>query len=109
VVSWRDGAFFEVDYRGVRTDLLRAPKAQLDGLVRVPGPAEDPPAAHWLCTSWAGACIYRLAATGGVSPLPARIEQPADCGYDAVRQRLLVPCFGQHRLEIIALGATTPR
>lgn len=109
VVGWRDGTFFQVDYRGVRTELLRAPLAQLDGLVRVPGPAGDPAAAYWLCTSWAGACVYRCGALGAITALPPRLEQPADCGYDAVRHRLLVPLFGQHRIEVIELGATAPR
>src|SRR5204862_2948718 len=35
VVSWRDGTFFQIDYGGKRTDLGKAPTAQLDGLVRV--------------------------------------------------------------------------
>ncbi|MCU0866268.1 MAG: SMP-30/gluconolactonase/LRE family protein [Planctomycetes bacterium] len=104
VTSWRDGTFFQVDYRGLRVELARTPKAQLDGLVRVPGPAADPAAAYWLCTSWAGGCVYRLDRQGGVTELPQRLEQPADCGLDLGRRRLLVPLFGQNRLEVIELG-----
>jgi sugar lactone lactonase YvrE len=106
VVNWRDGTFFQVDYRGVRTDLAKAPAAQLDGLVRVELPAAAGQAAqpaYWLATSWAGKCVVRFDATGGVSTLPLPLEQPADCGLDAVRRRLLVPLFGSNRLELLPL------
>lgn len=101
VVNWRDGAFFQIDYRGVRTDLLRAPQAQLDGLVRVEG--EGGQGAYWLATSWQGKCVYRFDSSGGCAPLPRSLEQPADCGFDAGRRRLLVPLFGSDRLELLPL------
>lgn len=101
VVSWRDGTFFQIDYRGVRTDLLRAPQAQLDGLVRIEAGASS--GAGWLATSWAGKCVYRFDATGGITTLPHALEQPADCGFDAGRRRLLVPLFAANRLELVPL------
>jgi hypothetical protein len=100
VVGWASGAFYQVDYAGRRSELVKAPQAQLDGLVRVE-PEDGPP--YWLCTSWAGACVYRFDRTGGCTPLPHRLEQPADCGLDAARRRLLVPLFGANRLEIVPL------
>ena len=103
VVSWRDGSFYEIDYGGRRTDLGRAPQAQLDGLVRVAGGSEDAGQAEWLTTSWAGRCVYRFDTRGGCSTLPGRFEQPADCGLDAKRSRLLVPLFGSDRLELLQL------
>lgn len=101
VVSWRDGTFFLLDRRGVRTDLAKAPAAQLDGLVRVTAPDGGRPA--WYATSWAGACVYRFDLTGGVQALPTRLEQPADCGFDARRRLLVVPLFGGNRLERLSL------
>ena len=102
VVSWRDGTFYQVDHRGVRTDLGKAPTAQLDGLVRVEAKvATEAPA--WYATSWAGQCLHRFDVTGGCTTLPLRLEQPADCGWDAVRRRLLVPLFGGNRLELVPL------
>jgi hypothetical protein len=97
VVNWRDGAFFQIDYRGVRTDLGKAPTAQLDGLVRVAASGGGAPA--WIATSWAGSCVYRFDVTGGVTKLPPTLAQPADCGFDAERGVLVVPLFGEHRLE----------
>jgi len=101
VVSWRDGTFFQLDRRGVRTDLGKAPHAQLDGLVRVTAPDGSKPA--WYTTSWAGACVYRFDLTGGVQALPTRLDQPADCGFDGKRRLLLVPLFGSNRLEQLSL------
>lgn len=93
VVSWRDGTFYQVDRDGRRTDLGRAPTAQLDGLVRT----RD---GRWLCTSWQGECVYEFDNKGGVRKAPWDFEQPADCGYDQQRNRLLVPLFGKNELQI---------
>ena len=100
VVSWRDGTFFQIDGRGIRTDLGKAPMAQLDGLVRVEAGADGKP--FWLATSWAGACVYRFDLTGQCTALPGKFEQPADCGFDGKRGRLLVPLFGLNKLEVLA-------
>lgn len=99
VVGWRDGSFALIDGKGHRTELLRAPTAQLDGLLRLEATGDRPPV--WLATSWEGACIYRFDLQGGCTALPARLEQPADLGYDATRQRLLVPLFGSNRVEFV--------
>lgn len=96
VVSWRDGTFYEVDTKGRRTDLGKAGTAKLDGLVRVDR--------TYYITSWEGRCVYRFAITGGFEALPARLEQPADCGYDAARDRLLVPLFGGDAIETVPLA-----
>lgn len=98
VVSWRDGTFFQIDHRGIRTDLGKAPTAQLDGLVRVDAGAAARPGAVWYMTSWAGRCIYRFDAVAGFAALPVEIDQPADLGYDTIRQLLLVPSFGGDRI-----------
>jgi len=104
VVSWRDGTFYEVDYRGARTELGKAPQKKLDGLVRVElevdgkdGKRRQP---AWFASSWDGSTIYRFALTGGVTALPVRLEQPADMGYDSKRNRLVVPLFGNDTLHV---------
>lgn len=96
-VSWRDGTFYQIDLAGRRTDLGRAPQAQLDGLVRVDGVAGG--GAAWFATSWAGGCIYRFDTTGACVAVGAPLAQPADCGFDATRRLLLVPLFGENRVE----------
>lgn len=102
VVSWRDGTFFQIDRRGTRLELGRAPAAMLDGLVRVE--SRDPALAPaWYATSWAGKCIYRFDVRGGVTRLPRELDQPADLGHDRERGRLLVPLFGANRIELLPL------
>jgi hypothetical protein len=103
VVSWRDGTFFQVDYRGVRTDLGKAPQAQLDGLVRIEAEPGSNGAARWLASSWAGSCLYTFDSSGACTALPRRFEQPADIGLDGKRRRLLVPLFGSDRVEVLPL------
>lgn len=103
VVSWRDGTFFQVDYSGNRSDLGKAPAAQLDGLVRVEPAAGDGGGVGWFTTSWAGRCIYRFDTSGACTTLPRELEQPADLGFDAQRRRLLVPLFGRNRLELLPM------
>lgn len=99
VVSWRDGTFYQIDRDGRRTDLGKAPAAQLDGLVRVE--ARGDKAAAWLATSWAGNCVYRFDLQGVCTELKHRVEQPADLGFDTKRGILLLPLFGQNRLELL--------
>lgn len=101
-VSWRDGTFWLVDPRGVLTQLSKAATAQLDGLVRVEAKdAADAPA--WITTSWAGQCLHRFDVRGGCTTMSQQLEQPADCGFDAVRRWLLVPLFSRNRLEFVPL------
>ena len=99
VVNWRDGAFFQVDRAGRRTDLGRAPEAQLDGLARV----ATADGVWFLATSWAGRCVYRFDLQGGCTALSVALEQPADCGFDERRGLLLVPLFGKNTLERLKL------
>jgi sugar lactone lactonase YvrE len=99
VASWRDGTIYQIDYRGTRTDLLKAPQAQLDGLLRLDGDGGG----AWYVSSWAGKCIYRFDAKGGMVPLERSFEQPADFGFDSKRRRLLVPLFGANRVEVVPL------
>lgn len=100
VVSWRDGTFYEVDTKGRRTDLGKAPSAQLDGLVRVPAAKGGATVPAWYATSWAGKCIFRFDAGGNCTAVGgAPLEQPADFCFDIGRGVFVVPLFGQNRLE----------
>lgn len=99
VVSWRDGTFYQIDTKGRRTDLGKAPQAQLDGLVRTVTTGENGVEVQaWLATSWAGSCIYRFDTSGACSVVGEPLEQPADIGVDAKRARLLVPLFGRNQV-----------
>lgn len=95
VVNARDGQFFAVDAKGRRTDLARAPAAQLDGLVRVEAAGK----AAWFATSRASRCAYRFDAAGGCTDVPGELDQPRGCGYDERRHQLVVALFERHRLH----------
>ncbi len=101
VVDWAGGGFAQVDYRGVRTELARAPTAALAGLVRV----EDGAGAGWIAASQSTRCLYRFDAKGGVQRLPGEPIEAGDLAVDAVRGRLLVPLAGADRLQILPLGS----
>jgi hypothetical protein len=105
VVSWRDGTFYEVDYRGVRTDLGKAPQKKLDGLVRVEvattaADGSKTIAPTWFTTSWEGRTVYRFGLSGSGAAMPVRLEQPADLGYDSLRNCLVIPLFGENRIHV---------
>ncbi|MBL8731954.1 MAG: hypothetical protein JNN13_06260 [Planctomycetes bacterium] len=102
VVSWRDGVLYQVDRRGVRTDLGKAPTPQLTGLVRGEGDAASGPAA-WYVSSWAGACVYHFDVSGAFTALPKRFDQPGDLGFDPKRRRLLLPLHGQRELLLLPM------
>jgi len=101
-VSWRDGTFWLVEPCGALTQLSKAATGQLDGLVRVEA-KDGTGAPAWITTSWAGSCLHRFDVRGGCTTLPEKLEQPADCGFDAVRRLLLVPLFGRNKLEFVQL------
>jgi sugar lactone lactonase YvrE len=78
---------------GTRAVVARLPAGQLDGIVR----ARD---GSLLISSWEGRAIYRVDARGGVEAVVQNVEAPADIGYDAVRNRLLIPLFMANRLQL---------
>lgn len=105
VVSWRDGTFYQIDYRGVRTDLGKAPQSKLDGLVRVArattaADGSQTLAPIWYTTSWQGRTVYRFGLTGSGAAMPVRMEKPADLGYDSKRNCLVIPIFGENRIHV---------
>ncbi len=69
------------------------PAGQLDGIVRTA-------AGEYIVTSWEGSAVYRIAADGTVTTLAENLEAPADLGYDARRQRVLIPLFNGNRVEV---------
>lgn len=98
-VGWRDGAFYQVDGKGRRTDLGKAPEGRLTGLVRLP--PRDGEAGVWLACGRAGNRLYRFDLGGVCVPLEHVFEDPGQCGYDAARGRVLLPLLGGNRLEML--------
>ena len=52
--------------------------------------------------SWAGRCIYRVTPEGEVTVHQGELDAPADIGYDAKRDRILLPWFQSDRFDVLA-------
>jgi hypothetical protein len=79
--------------RGART-LLRTPsRGQLDGLVRTRS-------GGLLVSDWKRSAVYEISADADPRIAVRNLPSPADIGYDARRNRLLVPLMTVNRLEI---------
>lgn len=55
-------------------------------------------AAFWV-SSWADSSVYRFEGGQGTNAITG-VPSPADIGYDAKRNRLVIPVFTENRLEI---------
>lgn len=86
VVTYGPGDVFAVSAGAELISLGDLPGNQLDGIVAL----ED-----WslLISDWETQAIYRLDRRGKVSVVMDGLEAPADIGFDATRNRLLIPLF----------------
>ena len=84
-----------------RTVLPGAPARQLDGIVFT----RD---GGYLFSSWGDRAVHRVDAQGATSRLLEDVESPADIGYDAKRNRVLVPLFIPSKAVIKQIPTGTP-
>ncbi|MEX0692093.1 MAG: hypothetical protein WD934_08720 [Gemmatimonadales bacterium] len=56
-----------------------------------------------LVSSWGGQAVFRIAPDGTITTAVDSIPSPADIGWDAGRQRVLIPVFTEHRVEILTI------
>jgi hypothetical protein len=101
VVTWQ-GALYKVSLDGKQEASLKAPGAQLDGLLHTAD-------GQVVFSSWEKSAVFVGTAGGEFTPLLSGLEAPADIGYDAKRGQLLVPLFTKNAVEIAKLpqAATT--
>lgn len=78
---------------GEPAPLAQLPGGQLDGVVRTAD-------GSLLVSSWEAGAVYRVAPDGSVSEVVTGVEAPADLGWDAGRQRVLIPLFMGNAVEI---------
>jgi sugar lactone lactonase YvrE len=78
---------------GEAATVATLPAGQLDGVIRL----DD---GSLLVSSWEAGAVYRVTADGQVTAVAENVEAPADIGWDARRQRLLIPLFMADRIEI---------
>ena len=79
-----------------RDTIATLPAGQLDGVIRTGDGA-------YVVSSWESSAIYRIAPDGSVTTLAEGLEAPADIGFDARRERVLVPLFSANAIEVVPL------
>lgn len=97
VATWGSGVFGSLMRSGSLAATVALPHGQLDGVVRTRS-------GTWLVSSWQGRAIYEVAPSGAAKVRFADLEAPADIGYDAARDRLLIPLFTSDTLLLRALS-----
>lgn len=69
------------------------PGASLDGVVMTGG-------GQLLISSWQTQSVYQGTMETGFTAIIENVPSPADIGYDAARNRVLIPVFLEHRVRI---------
>lgn len=94
VATFGSGEMFRVTPDGERLQLLFPSEMGLDGIVSL----EE---RGFLFSSWGDSTVYWIHSDGTVSPLIENVEAPADIGYDAIRNRVLIPLFRANELILL--------
>jgi len=97
VVTFTSGEAYRLTADGKRHPVMPPSQRQLDGVVLLPD-------GGLLVSSWAEQCVYRLAPGGVMTKALSGVEAPADIGYDAKRNRVLVPLFNANRVILHTLS-----
>ncbi len=97
VVTFGSGEAYRLDAAGGRSAVLPASQRQLDGIAVLPD-------GGLLISSWGDRCVYRLGPDGVMTKAVKDVEAPADIGYDAGRNRVLVPLFNTNQVVLHPLG-----
>jgi sugar lactone lactonase YvrE len=97
VVTMGTGEIYRLEPDAKRTPVLPPSNRQLDGVVfNTDG--------ELIFSDWATEAVYRVTRTGGVEVVVDGVPAPADIGYDAVRNRVLVPLFNDDAIYIVPLN-----
>jgi hypothetical protein len=95
MVSFGSGQIFQVGVDGSLTPVTGESERQLDGI-------EFLPDGSFLFSSWGDQGVF-LVGADGVQTQVASVEAPADIGYDATRNRVLIPLFMGDEILIVEL------
>jgi hypothetical protein len=107
VVTFGSGEIYQIGPNNNRNIVLPgAADRMLDGIVFT----ND---GGYLFSSWGDRAVHRVGVDGATSRVLENVEAPADIGYDARRDRVLVPLFNTNEVRIKPLAApadttTTP-
>ena len=97
LVTFGSGAMMLVNTgTGSAVTLAKPPAGQLDGVVRTAD-------GSLLISSWESQAVYRLDDAGVFSIVVEGVESPADIGYDASRNRVLIPLFSRDEVRLVPI------
>lgn len=94
VTTFGSGEIFRVTPEGERLQMIFPSEMGLDGIVCL----EE---RGFLFTSWGDSAVYWIHSDGTVTALAENLEAPADLGYDATRNRALIPLFQANELVLL--------
>ena len=101
VVTWASGEIYQIGPNNNRNIVLPgAADRELDGIVFT----KD---GGYLFSSWGDKAVHRVDSAGATSRVVESVDGPADIGYDAQRDRVLIPLFNLNQVRIVPLGAPT--
>jgi len=94
VVTFGSGELFRL-VDGERVDLMTVAEGQLDGIVLVGD--------RLFVSSWGSQGVHAGVAGGEFSAVVTEVQSPADIGYDATRNVMLIPLFELDEVMIVPL------
>ena len=92
VVTFGSGEMFRVA-DGERVDLTTVAEGSLDGVIAVGD--------RLMVSSWGSQEIHAGTVGGEFSAVVTDVQSPADIGYDATRNMILIPLFQLNELRIV--------
>ena len=103
VTTFGSGEVYSLGTGGERRVVVapNAPGRQLDGIAMV---SEG----GYIFTSWGDRALHRINVAGAQSTIMEDIESPADVGYDAQRNRALIPLFNGNALRFVDVPPAPP-
>jgi hypothetical protein len=94
VVTFVSGEMFRL-VDGERVDVATVSDGNLDGIIAVGD--------QLLVSSWASMGVHGGTAGGEFTPVVTEVQSPADIGYDATRNVVLIPLFELDEVRIVPL------
>ena len=100
VVTMGSGEVFRLTRAGERLDLQEPSGRSFDGIVSIGPPG-------YLVSSFFESAVLWMRPDGSLHPFLEEVESPADIGWDATRERVLVPLFHADEVVLQSLNWTT--
>ncbi len=100
VVTFGADEVYQVSAEGALAPAVTLPQGQLDGVVAL----DD---GSLLVTSWEAMGVYRTEGAEDLEPtlVVENVNSPADIGYDAGRNHLLLPLLQENQFQIVPLSS----